>query len=399
MNQTLNLERLKNKKVALLLPWLRMGGTNVVALRFASELSKYCDVTLILSENVGELLQDVPENVHVIIDQMKDFKTFFKNDLKQFRIKNLFKDARYYFNIKNKKDGINNYSYIVKRNHYVTDTVFDCAISFHGQSPERLLNLIYRVHSRKKAAWIHGEMSFSKQECHAMGNYYRMLDHLFFVSTATMESFLKIIDFNREQTTVYYNPIDTSKIISLSDQSFSEPFETDYINILTVGRISPEKGQNMIPEITRKLLDKGYKVRWYLIGNGPSEKNIHDLINKYHVENNVYMLGVKNNPYCYMKACDLYVQPSYTEGYSTTICEAGILGKAIIGTKTSGGIAEQITDGIDGMIVDPTAVGLQSGIEKLINDQNMKKKLEENILKKDFTGKGEIDKFLQYLNS
>jgi hypothetical protein len=44
-------------------------------------------------------------------------------------------------------------------------------------------------------------------------------------------------------------------------------------------------------------------------------------------------------------------------------------------------------------------VGLQSGIEKLINDQNMKKKLEENILKKDFTGKGEIDKFLQYLNS
>jgi hypothetical protein len=46
----------EKKKVAFLLPWLKMGGTNKIALHFMKELSQYCDVTLILSQNTGELL-------------------------------------------------------------------------------------------------------------------------------------------------------------------------------------------------------------------------------------------------------------------------------------------------------------------------------------------------------
>ena len=48
------------KKVAVLLPWLKMGGTNKVALRFIKQLIAYCDVTLILSQNKGELFDEVP---------------------------------------------------------------------------------------------------------------------------------------------------------------------------------------------------------------------------------------------------------------------------------------------------------------------------------------------------
>ena len=60
------------KKVAILLPWLKMGGTNKVALRFAKELSKYYDVTIVLSENSGELLGEVPNNINIIIDEMRN---------------------------------------------------------------------------------------------------------------------------------------------------------------------------------------------------------------------------------------------------------------------------------------------------------------------------------------
>ena len=122
-----------------------------------------------------------------------------------------------------------------------------------------------------------------------------------------------------------------------------------------------------------------------------------DLIKKENVDNKVILLGVKNNPYPYMKACDIYIQPSYTEGYSTTICEAGVLGKAIIGTKPSGGIRDQIVNGENGLIVNASIEGLEQGIVKLLRDPVLIKKFEQNILKKDFEGKGEIKKFINYI--
>lgn len=116
------------------------------------------------------------------------------------------------------------------------------------------------------------------------------------------------------------------------------------------------------------------------------------------VEDSIFLLGVRTNPYCYMRACDIYVQPSYTEGYSTTICEAGMLGKAIVGTRPSGGIRDQITDGIDGSIVDATIDGLTEGILELLNSNELKQQFEAKIQEKSFEGKGEIRKFLEYLN-
>ena len=174
-------------------------------------------------------------------------------------------------------------------------------------------------------------------------------------------------------------------------------FDKEWINILTVGRISSEKGQDMIPEITRKILDMGYKIRWYIIGDGNMRSKLEALIQKNHVENYVTLFGVQKNPYCYMKSCDIYVQPSYTEGYSTTICEAGILGKAIVGTKPSGGIRDQITNGKDGLIVDATVEGLTEGILEMIKNENLRHHFEIMIQKKDFSGEGEINKFLSYL--
>ena len=83
---------MEKKKVALLLPWLKMGGTNKIAINFISELIEYCDVTLILSQNIGELLPDVPKEIHIIIDNMQDFKKIFFNDLRHFDIIHIIKD-------------------------------------------------------------------------------------------------------------------------------------------------------------------------------------------------------------------------------------------------------------------------------------------------------------------
>lgn len=388
---------MKKKKVAILLPWLKMGGTNKIALNFIRELSEYCEVTLVLSEKSGELLSDLPSDVHLIIDKMADFKEMFFEDIKHFRIGLVARDFIYYAKIRLGKDSIDNYRYIVDRSEQICDQNFDCAISYHGQSPERLLNLLHRIESKKKVVWIHGEMAFSKNKCYQLRKYYQQIDHFFFVSKSTQNSFAKAIPFNETKATVYYNPIDKQDILEKAQEECKVKFSREYINLLTVGRVSSEKGQDMIPEITRKLIELGYKIRWYIIGDGEMRQRVEQLIRDNQMEENVLLLGTQINPYCYMKACDIYVQPSYTEGYSTTICEAAMLGKAIVGTEPSGGIREQITNGEDGLIVDATVKGITDGILELLRNEGLKKQFEIKIQEKNFEGKGEIGKFLECL--
>lgn len=389
---------MKKKKVAILLPWLKMGGTNKIAINFMSDLIEYCDVTLILSQNVGELLPDIPKEVHLIIDNMQTFKNILVNDIKHFDIIHVIKDVIYYLRIKLGFDNIDNYKYIVDRHEFICDTLFDCAISYHGQSPERLLNLLYRIHSRKKVAWIHGEINFLDDKCRRLKKYYQKLDHIFFISELTKNSFKRIMDVDDEKSTIYYNPNDKQDVLKKSELPCDIDFSSDYINLLTVGRISPEKGQDMIPIITRKLLDKGYPVRWYIVGDGDMRNKVEELINEYGVKESVNLLGTKTNPYNYMKMCDIYVQPSYTEGYSATICEAGMLGKSIICTDNCG-IKERIEPGKDALFVNASVDNLTEGIEYLIKNVDERKKLSENIVKIDFEEKEEIYKFLKFINA
>lgn len=387
----------RKKKVAILLAGLKMGGTSQIALQFMKELSQYCDVTLILSQYTGELLSQLPDNIHLIVDNMIPFKTLFMEDLRKLRLGKLFRDVVYYGRIRMKMDNVDNYRYLVQRHGYICDTEFDCAVSFHGQSPERLLNLLYRIHAKKKLAWIHGEFNNPQDHYRRMNRYYSRMDHLFFVSNHTMNSFFDKFSVDRGKCIVYYNPIDAREILDKALLRCEPEFDPGYINLLTVGRLSPEKGQDMIPAVARRLLDKGFNVRWYVVGDGDTRGKVESLIQEHRVAGQVILLGTRTNPYTYMKNCDIYVQPSYTEGYCTTICEAGILGKAIVGTKPSGGIYDQITDGEDGLIVDATVEGLTAGIQRLIEDETLRRKFETNILKKNFEGKGEIQKFLSIL--
>ena len=112
------------------------------------------------------------------------------------------------------------------------------------------------------------------------------------------------------------------------------------------------------------------------------------------VEKSVFLLGVKTNPYPYMKACDIYVQPSYEEGYSTTICEAGTLGCAIVGTTSSGGIREQVEDGVSAILAEPNIEHLATCIEKLLSDGELQAEMKKNIKLIDFTNKNEIIKMM-----
>ena len=106
-------------------------------------------------------------------------------------------------------------------------------------------------------------------------------------------------------------------------------------------------------------------VKWYLIGLGPDEELIRKKIEETGMQEHVIILGKKENPYPYMKACDIYVQPSRHEGKCVAVREAQILGKPVIITNYETSVS-QLKDGYDGVIVSMDNEKCAQGIAEVI---------------------------------
>ena len=109
------------------------------------------------------------------------------------------------------------------------------------------------------------------------------------------------------------------------------------------------------------------------------------------MQERVIILGKKDNPYPYMRACDLYVQPSRYEGKAVTVREAQLLCKPVVITKyaTSG---SQLEDGVDGVIVPMDNAGCADGIASLLRNPVRMRQLSENCKKRDYTNSAEVEK-------
>ena len=349
---------------------MRMGGAEKIALNFIPILQKYYEVTVVLNKKEGELLNCIPDGVEVAEDRLLAFGEVVKSDLKHFRIGKLLRDFVYYLKVKLGKNSDRNYRYLVSRTPPM-DRHFDVAIAYVANVSTQIFSALDRTNAEKKIAWIHGETT-ELVDVELYNGCYSKFDKIYCVSGVSKEHFVKKFPSLREKCDIYYNPINREQILQRAEHTPEVAFDGSYINILSVGRITPEKGYDMVPEITRTLLDRGHTVRFYLIGDGDSVPLVRENMAKFGVEDSVILLGTKANPYPYMRNCDVYVQPSYEEGYSTTICEAAILGCAIVGTTSSGGIREQVEDGVSAILAEPSPEALSDKIESLIVSEDMR---------------------------
>ena len=152
------------------------------------------------------------------------------------------------------------------------------------------------------------------------------------------------------------------------------------------------KGFDLAVKALRILHDKGLtNIKWYVVGYGGYEAELKELIAKNNLEKSFVLLGKKTNPYPYIKACDLYVQPSRYEGKAVTVTEAKILRKPILITNypTSG---SQVEDGIDGIICEGSAEGIAEGIQQLYLNDELRSTLIKHTEKKDYSNEFELEK-------
>jgi glycosyltransferase involved in cell wall biosynthesis len=182
----------------------------------------------------------------------------------------------------------------------------------------------------------------------------------------------------------------------LEDGSSEMPNETGVVKILTIGCYSIQKKIEWIPHICAEMEKRGVDFKWYIIGYG-DDRLIQEALDKYNMRHRMILLGKKSNPYPYIKACDIYAQPSVCEGKSVTVREAQMLYKPVVITDYPTA-KSQITNGLDGIIVSLDEVETAKGIVDFMGNVDLQNKIVEHLKVSDFGNESEVDKIYELMD-
>lgn len=269
----------------------------------------------------------------------------------------------------------------------ISDKTYDLAIGF--LTPHYFVR--ERVKAKKYAAWIHTDytaLSFDRSAELAMWSRF---DVICGVSEQASRSFQTAFPELSDQVQTVENILPKELTAKQAEQPQIDMPSDGAIKILSVGRFCDAKNFDNVPDICRRLVEAGLDVKWYLIGYGGDEPLIRQRIAESGMQERVVILGKKDNPYPYLRACDLYVQPSRYEGKAVTVREAQLLGKPVVITKYATS-ASQLEDGVDGVIVPMDNAGCAAGIAELLRDPERMQQLSENCAKRDYTNSAEVEK-------
>lgn len=358
---------------------LNVGGVekSLVDLLKAIDYDKY-EVDLVLFEELGDYVDEIPKDVNVkFYDLTNTYGAFFKcilSNLKPNKFKYVF--IRIIFNLK-RIFGVGAISLL--KSLFKDLGTYDCAIAYRiGICSEFVA---YIVDAKKKISWWHhGSYDYNQKQTKTIEQVYDKFDYVVSVSQGCKNMILENVNISPEKIVVIPNIIDFEYIQKKSLEKIEENLlDKDFVNIVSIGRLSPEKGMINCVLSCKQLINLGYKIKWFLIGDGVEYEKIKTEIENNKLEEKVFLLGRKKNPYSYLRHADIYVHPSYVESMSITVLEAMCLDKPLVVAKSIGP-SEFIRNGENGLLVDASVDGIGNGVKKLIDNKDLYNKLNHGDL-------------------
>lgn len=215
---------------------------------------------------------------------------------------------------------------------------------------------------------------------------YRKAEKIITVSEQTVDMLRAFRPRYAHKLSVIHNLIDIDSVLKKAEQPAKTQFPEAGFRLVTVGRLSEAKGIDWAARAMALLIDRGYEdIHWWIVGGGPEEGALRDLVAQTGIGGRFHMLGMQANPYPYIRMADLYVQPSRFESYCVGIMEARLLEKPILATVPAAGI--QIRSGENGLLCEPNPEAIADGIEYLYHHReemgSYTRYLKENSLEKE----------------
>ena len=347
------------KKVLLIKRTLGGGGAEklLVDILCRFDYSKY-DVTLLTSDDKGVYYNQIDSRT-----QIKCFREIFDS----FVLRNLF----YHFpplrgpimalNRKRARNAINNERY-------------DIAISFlEGHSASVHLGLLDNaIHN---VTWVHIDLienpwsrryyATPQEEI----NFYQRVDDIVFVSERARSQFDRYIPMHAKSR-VLYNMIDSEKITDMAGQ---EVIKKNGPVMVAVGRLAPQKRFDRLLRAMSIIREKNKDAELWILGQGELKTRLEHLCKDLNLQGAVRFMGFIPNPYPYVKAADVFVSSSDTEGYPLVVAEAMCLGKPIVATAVTGS-TEMLSNGA-GVLVPLDERSIADACLRLLEDDSFRESL------------------------
>lgn len=280
-----------------------------------------------------------------------------------------------------------------KINQLVT---YDLAISF--LTPHRIV--AEKVKAEKKIAWIHTDYTRVWVDAEDELKVWQKYDYVASISGDVTNTFLQVFPSLAPKIVEIENilsPTFVRKRAELEDTD-KEFRQTDKISLLSIGRYSEQKNYDNVPDICKRLINETkLNIKWHIIGYGGDEALIRQKIKEAGMEEHVILLGKRINPYPYIKACDIYVQPSRYEGKSVTVREAQMLCKPVVVTNYPTA-PSQIRSGVDGVIVPMDNEGCAHGLAEVICDKPLQERIIAHLKTHDYGNESEVEKIYTLIN-
>lgn len=249
-----------------------------------------------------------------------------------------------------------------------------------------------KVQAKRKIAWVHTDYSTIETDIDIDLKMWNKFDYIMAVSEECKNAFLKKYPSLKDKVKVMENITSPDFIREMARENIEENIKNDNsFKLVSVARLSHAKGIDNAVRALKVLHNRGLtNIKWYVVGYGGDEQMIRNLIKENNLEDSFILLGKKVNPYPYINAGDIYVQPSRYEGKAVTVVEAQILGKPVVITNYTTA-KSQVRDNVDGYICELSVEGIADGVEKLYKDKNLRIKLSENCKNTDYSNSSELE--------
>ena len=194
----------------------------------------------------------------------------------------------------------------------------------------------------KIAVWIHTPVLSANKFTEGFRNFneaiccYERADRIVFVSQDVKNAFLQfyVPEKNYE---ILYNIFDSDKILRMAAEEPDHfPINSKVLNWCGIGRLVPLKGWTRMLEIQKKLSMENINSHFYIIGSGPERQNLERKAKELDVHETVTFTGYLDNPYAVLSKCDLYVNASEREGFSTAVVESLLCGTPVCAVDIGG---------------------------------------------------------------
>lgn len=388
------------KRLFIAIQYMELGGAerSLLGLLETLDLERF-DVDLFIYRHSGELMPLIPSGIRLLPElpayralarPLKDILLEGRLGIAAARLYAKWRAARFG---KTLAPGVENYAVFdevaAAASPFLPSLkqrgVYDLAVSF--LTPHRVVR--DKVLARRKAAWIHTDYSSIGIDVARELPVWRSYDHIVAISPQAAKGFLSRFPELEKKIVLMENIISPAAVREQAAWADVSPEMPGSPCLCTVGRYSHAKGMDRAVRIAARLVARGMKgLRWYLVGYG-DEASLRREIAAHGMERHAIVLGKRANPYPYMKACDLYVQPSRYEGKAVAVREAQILGKPVAITRfpTAAGHLE---DGVDGLIVPWDEEGAADALYDLLQNPAQLEQLAAGCRAHDYGNRDEI---------